>query len=138
MLEQSAVGAVLATLDALSCFAASAYFCPRVEPDGGRACLRRCDKDHLEVQAERILLAAHKLCLRADCDAFSGILDVPNTHRFRELLFPVVDTLDHTGDLLELPLEGFLHSIKRSITRGNRHDDDGYVLRRYVEQEAIP
>ena len=73
VLEQSAVGAVLATLDALSCFAASAYFCPRVEPDGGRACLRRCDKDHLEVQAERILLAAHKLCLRADCDAVGGV-----------------------------------------------------------------
>jgi len=108
-----------------------------VEIDGGRACLRRYDKDHLEGQAERILLAAHKLCLSPDCDAFSGILGVPNTHRFRELLFRVVDTLDHTGDLLELPFEGLLQPLKRSITRGNRHDDDGYALRRYVEQEAI-
>jgi len=89
------------------------------------------------VLAERFLLAVHKLCFKPDCDALSGILDVPNTHRFRELLCRIVDTPDHIRALLELSLAGLHQPLKRSITRGNGHDDAGYALRRYVDQEAV-
>lgn len=40
-LSLSPVGAVLTVVDALSTFASAAYFYPRVELDGGRACRRR-------------------------------------------------------------------------------------------------
>lgn len=136
-LSLSPVGAVLDVVDALSAFASAAYFYPRVHLDGGRACRRRYDTNSLEEQGERFLLSVAKLCLRPDCDAFSSILDVPNTHRFRELMYKTVQALGHVRDSLELPLEGFHQTLKRSIVRGNGHEDAERAMRRYVEQEVV-
>lgn len=136
-LRLSPVGAVLDAVDALSAFASAAYFYPRVELDGGRACRRRYDGKSLEERGERFLSSVAKLCVRPDCDAFSGILDVPNTHRFRELMIKTVHALGHIRDTLELPLEGFHQTLKRSIVRGNGHDDAERAMRRYIEQEIV-
>lgn len=135
-LASSPVGAVLTVIDALSVFVCSAYFYPRVELDGGRACRRRYDSGSLEQKAESFMVAVRKLCLRTDCDAFSGTLDVPNTHRFKELMERTIEALGHVRDSLELPLEGFHQQLKRSIVRGNGHDDALRAMRRYVEQEV--
>lgn len=135
-LALSPVGAVLTVIDALSVFVCSAYFYPRVELDGGRACRQRYDSATLQQKAESFMVAVRKLCLRTDCDAFSGILDVPNTHRFQELMGRTIDALGHVRDSLELPLEGFHQQLKRSIVRGNGHDDALRAMRRYVEQEV--
>lgn len=137
LLPLSPVAAVLAVIDALSAFASAAYFYPRVELDGGQACRRRYESKSLEAHGEGFLLSVAKLCVRPDCDAFSGILDVPNTHRFRELMFKTIHALGHVRDSLELPLEGFHQNLKRSIVRGNGRDDAARAMRRYVEQEVV-
>jgi len=136
-LAQSAAVAGLEFLEALSAFASTAFFYPRVELDGGRACRARYLTADMEAHAEGFLLAVNKICLRPDCDSFSGILDVPNTHRFRELLFRTIEAPDHIRDILELPLESFHQTLKRSIASGNGRDDAGHALQRYVEQEAV-
>lgn len=136
ILGSSPVGAVLNVIDALSAFVCGAYFYPRVELDGGRACRQRYDSTTLEYKAESFMVAVRKLCLRGDCDAFSGIMDVPNAHRFHELMGRTIEALGHVRDSLELPLEGFHQQLKRSIVRGNGHDDALRAMRRYVEQEV--
>lgn len=136
-LPVSPVGAVLAVVDALSAFGSAAYFYPRVDLDGGHACRQRYKSKPLEECGERFLLSVAKLCLRPDCDSFSGVLDVPNTHRFRELMFKTIHALGHLRDSLELPLEGFHQPLKRSIVRGNGRDDAARAMRRYVEQEIV-
>lgn len=128
------VGALLAALGALSAFAAAAYFYYRVDLDGGYVCRQRYKNSPLEECGERFLLCVAKLCLRPDCDGFSGVLDFPNTHRFRELMLKTIQALGHLRDSLELPLEGFHQTQKRSIVRGNDHDDAARAMRRYVEQ----
>lgn len=137
LLASSPVGAVLAVIDALSAFASLAYFYPRAELDGGKACRERYNTETLEHLAESFLSAVRKLCLRPDCDAFSSIMDVPNTHRFHEMMFRTIEALGHIRDSLELPLEGFHQTLKRSIVRGNGHDDALRAMRRYVEQEVV-
>jgi len=136
-LAQSAVGAGLKVLEALSEFASAAFWYSRVELDGGRACRARYLTADMEAHAEGFLLAVNKLGIRPDCDIFSGILEVPNTHRFRELLFRTIEALDLIRDNLELPLEIFHQTLKRSIASGNGRDDAGHALQRYVEQEAV-
>lgn len=133
----SPVGAVLAVVDALSAFASAAFFYPRVELDGAQACRRRYDRTALEEKGEHFLCAVSKMYLRPDCDGFSAILDVPNTHRFRELMLKTVHALGHIRDSLELPLEGFHQTLKRSIVRGNGHDGAARAMRRYAEQEVV-
>lgn len=135
-LGSSPVGAVLTVIDALCVFVCGAYFYPRVELDGGRACRQRYDVSTLEQKAESFMVAVRKLCLRSDCDAFSSILDVPNAHRFQELMGRTIEALGHVRDSLELPLEGFHQQLKRSIVHGNGHDDALRAMRRYVEQEV--
>lgn len=135
-LGASPVGAVLTVIEALSVFVSSAYFYPRVELDGGRACRQRYDSGTLELKAESFMMAVRKLCLRTDCDAFSGIMDVPNAHRFQELMGRTIEALGHVRDSLELHLEGFHQQLKRSIVRGNGHDDALRAMRRYLEQEV--
>lgn len=136
-LSLAPMGAVLAAVDALSAFASAAYFYPRMELDGGRACSQRYKARPLEELGERFHFSFSKVCLLPDCDAFSGILDVPNTHRFRELLFKTVHALGHIRDSLELALEGFHQTLKRSIVRGNGHDDAAWAMSHYVEQETV-
>jgi len=136
-LATSPVGAVLDTIDGLSDFAASAFFYPRVELDGGRTCRARYDTTRVERTAERFLQCVTDVCQRPDCDGFSSILDVPNTHRFRELLHKTVEVIDAIRDILELPLESFHQPLKRSIVRGNGHNDARRALSRYVEQEVV-
>ena len=136
-LETSPVGAVLSLIDALSEFAAAAFFYPRVELDGGRTCRARYDTTRVQASAERFLRCVNELCRRPDCDRFSFILDVPNTHRFRELLHKTVDVIDAVRDILELPLESFHQPLKRSIVRGNGRSDASRAMSRYIEQEVV-
>jgi len=136
-LELSPVGAMLDTIDALSAFAAAAVFYPRVELDGGRTCRARYNTTRVQSSAERFLDFVNAVCRRPDCDGFSSILDVPNTHRFRELLRKTVDSIDSIRDILELPLESFHQPLKRSIVRGNGRDDASRAISRYVEQETV-
>lgn len=131
------VGAVLAVVDALSAFASAAYFFPRVKWDGAQACRRRYDRGTLEEKGEHFHGPVSKMCLRPDCDGFSGILDVPNTHRFRELMLKTAHALGHIPGSLELPLEGLHQTLKRSIVRGSGHDDAARAMRRYAEQEVV-
>lgn len=133
-LPLSPVGALLAALGALSAFAAAAYFYYRVDLDGGYVCRHRYKNSPLEECGERFLLCVAKLCLRPDCYGFSGVLDFPNTHLFRELMLKTIQALGHLRDSLELPLEGFHQTQKRSIVRGNGHDGAARAMRRYVEQ----
>lgn len=134
-LALSAVGALLAAVDTLSAFASAAYFYPRVDLDGGRACRQRYKTNALEELGARFMLSVNKLCLRPDCDLFSGTLDVPSTHRFRELMLKTVHGLGHIRNSLELHLEGFHQTLKRSIVRGNGRDDAAKGMRRCVDQE---
>lgn len=98
---------MLAVVDALSAFGSAAYFYPRVDLDGWRACRKRYDNKSLEKRGELFLMSVAKLWLLSDCDAFSGVFDVPNTHRFRERMFKTIHALGHLRDSLKLPLEGF-------------------------------
>lgn len=128
---------MLAVVDALSAFGSAAYFYPRVDLDGERACRKRYDNKSLEKRGELFLMSVAKLWLLSDCDAFSGVFDVPNTHRFRERMFKTIHALGHLRDSLKLPLEGFHWTLKRSIVRGNGQDDAARAMRRYIEQEIV-
>jgi len=136
-LVTSSVGVMLDTIDSLADFAAAAFFYPRVELDGGRTCRARYDTTRVQACAERFLVCVNEVCRRPDCDGFSSILDVPNTHRFRELLHKTVGVIDAIRDILELPLESFHQPLKRSIVRGNGRNDASRAFSRYVEQEAV-
>lgn len=100
-LAVSPVGAVLDIIDSLSAFASAAYFYPRAELDGGLACRARYTHTNLDQLSEAFLVAVSKLCVRPDCDAFSSVMDVPNTHRLRELMVRTVQALGHIRDSLE-------------------------------------
>lgn len=60
---------------------------------------------------------------RLFCDSFSGTMDVPNTHHFHEMIGKTITALGHLRDSLELAPDGFVQQLKRSIARGNGHDD---------------
>lgn len=57
------------------------------------------------------------------CDSFSGTMEVSNTHRFHELIRKTITALGHLRDSLELAPDGFVQQLKRSIARGNEHND---------------
>lgn len=134
LLARSPISAVLDVIDTLSKLTSAAYFYSRVDIDGGTACMSRYDSATLKTQADGFMLAVRRPCLRPDCDAFLSNMDVPNTHRFHEMMCRTIEALGHIRDSLKLPLKGFHQTLQRSTVRCNGQVDAVRSMWRYLEQ----
>lgn len=115
----------------------AAYYYPRVDVNGVRACRERATPPELHLLAESFLDLVRAACLRADLAAFGFYLDVPNLHRVRELFDHVVPALLHVRHVQELLFEDAHQPLKRSVVTGNGHQDATRAMTRCIKMELV-
>lgn len=126
---------VMDVVDSYTSLACSAYYFPRVELDGLPACRRRATAVDLQALAEKFFTQVNAACLRPELAVFGTYLDVPNTHRLRELVEHVVPALLHVRQAQELLFENSHQLLKRALVSGDGHDDASRAMARYVQSE---